>query len=202
MKRGAALSRCDDEGKLNTSFRIRSFSWNPAAPDWHSGHGPLWYRSGPGHVAARRKRVEIEVDQVVTCERTFVMRYLLLTSAALGLGAATAALASEPTRTVYLDSVVLDQIKKSNPDRYARIRTVMTKASEMCKPNAARTWALADGPADCSSLILKTSYPPKRQISFAIDDTTYTALVTVLDAPALVKAEPGKVVPLDTQQLK
>lgn len=131
------------------------------------------------------------------------MRYLLLTSAALVLGAATAALAGEPTRTVYLDSVVLDQIKNSNPDRYARIRTVMANASEVCKPNAARTWELANAPAaDCSSLAWKTSYPPKRQLVFAIEDTRYIALVTVLDAPALVKAEPGKVVPLETQQSK
>ena len=127
------------------------------------------------------------------------MRYLLLTSALLLAGTATAALAEEPKRFVYLDSVLLQQIEKSDPDRYAKIRSVMAKASELCKPNAAREWRVKDAQADCSDMFLKTSYPPKRQIYFSIDDTTYTTLVTVLDAPALVKAEPGKVIPLEQQ---
>ena len=131
------------------------------------------------------------------------MRYLLLSSAVLLIGTATLALADEATRTVYLDSVVLEQIKTSNPQRYARIRDVMASASEMCKPNAARSWQLTSvQPADCSKLLLKTSYPPKRQISFVLDNTIYIAHVVVRDAPALVKAEPGKIVPLETQQSK
>ena len=161
--------------------------------------------AAPAASTARRKSPEIEVDQVDTCERTITMRYLLLSSAVLLVGAAGATLADAP-KTVYLDSVVLEEIKSSNPQRYAQIRGVMASASEMCKPNAARTWALANSfssgktsSADCSSLVLKTSYPPKRQISFAIDDTTYIAHVVVRDAPALANAEPGKVVPLETQ---
>jgi hypothetical protein len=157
----------------------------------------------PAASTAWRESPEIEVDQVVTCERTITMRYLLLTSAVLLVGTATAALADAPKRTVYLDSVVLEEIKNSNPERYARIRDVMASASEMCKPNAARTWELASSqPADCSTLFLKTSYPPKRQISFSIDDTRYVTHVIVRDAPALVKADPGKIVPLETQQSK
>lgn len=126
------------------------------------------------------------------------MRYLLLSSALLLAGIVTAAsAATTPLRIVYLDSVVLEDLKKSNPDRYAQVQRVMASASEMCKPNAARTWALVKArPAGCSSMVLKTSYPPKRQISFAVDDTLYIANVIVRDAPALVKAEPGKVLPL------
>lgn len=141
------------------------------------------------------------------------MRCLLLSSIVLLGGAVTVAAAETPAapnvrvgttgpatikRTVYLDSVVLEEIRKSNPDRYARIRGVMASASEMCKPNAARTWAAADvQPADCSSMFLKTSYPPKRQIGFQIDDTWYVANVIVRDAPALLKAEPGLVIPAE-----
>jgi hypothetical protein len=126
------------------------------------------------------------------------MRYLLLSSALLLAGIVTVASAETPIkRTVYLDSVVLEDLKTSNPDRYAQVQRVMASASEMCKPNAARTWALANAPsADCSTLVLKTSYPPKRQITFVVDDTVYIANVIVRDAPALVKAEPGKVIPL------
>jgi hypothetical protein len=143
------------------------------------------------------------------------MRYLLLSSALLLAGIVTMAAAETPVaakvvigaspsstikRTVYLDSVVLEELKKSNPERYVQVRRVMTSASEMCKPNAARTWALANAPApDCSTLVLKTSYPPKRQIGFAVGDTWYIANVIVRDAPALVQAEPGKVVPLDAR---
>jgi hypothetical protein len=141
------------------------------------------------------------------------MRYLLLSSAWLLAGAVTVAPAQTPEpsnvvigterpvtikRTVYLDSVVLEEIRKSNPERYARIRGVMASASQMCKPNAARTWSLAEAePTDCSSMLLKTSYPPKRQIGFAIGDTRYIAHVIVRDAPALLMAEPGKVIPAD-----
>ena len=125
------------------------------------------------------------------------MRYLLLSSALL-LAVVTAASAAPPVkRTVYLDSVVLEDLKKSNPDRYAQVQRVMASASEMCKPNAARTWALANAQsAGCSTLFLKTSYPPKRQITFAVGDILYVANVIVRDAPALATAEPGKVIPL------
>jgi hypothetical protein len=124
------------------------------------------------------------------------MRSLLLSSALLLAGVMAVASAETPKKTIYLDSVVLETLKNSNPTRYAQVREVMASASEMCKPNAARSWALASPQApDCSSLVLKTSYPPKRQIAFAIDDIRYVALVTILDAPARLTAEPGKVVP-------
>ena len=136
------------------------------------------------------------------------MRYLLLSSALLLAGIVSVAAAETPApaktiqRTIYLDSVVLEDLKKSNPARYAKVQSVMASASEMCKPNAARTWALANSVAnapspDCSTLFLKTSYPPKRQISFVVDDTLYITNVIVRDAPALVKPEPGQLIPLD-----
>lgn len=128
------------------------------------------------------------------------MRYLLLNSALLLAGFLTVAAAETPPvqRTVYLDSVVLEDIKTSNPEHYAQIQRVMASASQMCKPNAARGWALAStrSASDCSTMVLKTSYPPKRQISFQIENTRYIANVIVRDAPALVKAEPGALIPL------
>jgi hypothetical protein len=128
------------------------------------------------------------------------MRYLLLNSALLLAGFLTVAAAETPPvqRTVYLDSVVLEDIKTSNPEHYAQIQRVMASASQMCKPNAARDWALAStkSASDCSTVVLKTSYPPKRQISFQIENTRYIANVIVRDAPALVKAEPGVLIPL------
>jgi len=126
------------------------------------------------------------------------MRYLLLSSALLLAGFVTVASAESPKRTVYLDHVVLEDLKKSNPERYAKVHSVMAAASELCKPNAGRLWAAANAPASCSSLFLKTSYPPKREIGFQIDDTWYVANVIVRDGPVLQKAEPGQVIPAGT----
>jgi len=58
---------------------------------------------------------------------------------------------------------VLEDLKKSNPSRYAQVRSVMAAASDMCAPNAGRQWTIANvESANCSSMLLKTSYPPKR----------------------------------------
>ncbi len=129
---------------------------------------PLWYRSGPGRVDGPVQTARNRSGSSGYVERTLAMRYLLLSSAVLLIGTATLALGRRAERGPFIsDSVVLEQIKTSNPQRYARIRDVMASASEMCKPNAARSWQLTSvQPADCSKLFLKTSYPPKRQISF------------------------------------
>ena len=133
------------------------------------------------------------------------MRYLLLSFAAVLLtgiaGAAAATDAPRPTgikRTVYLDHLALQEMKKSNPDRYAQVRKVMASASELCAPNAARQWSVANvSAASCSGAFLKMSFPPKREIGFQIDDTWYVALVTLYDKPALRAAEPGRVIPVE-----
>ena len=148
------------------------------------------------------------------------MRYLLLSSALLLAGIATTASAQTPLmpsglvvgaagvprpatikRTVYLNHVMLEELKKSNPERYARIRGVMAAASEFCGPNAARQWDVANVPsASCSGMLLKTSFPPKREVGFQIDETWYVALVTVRDKPARLIAAPDRVIPLNQAQ--
>jgi hypothetical protein len=145
------------------------------------------------------------------------MRYLLLSSALLLAGIVTVASAQMPPvpsgvvmgaagaprpttvkRTVYLNHVVLEELKKSNLERYARVRAVMGAASELCGANAGRQWAVANGQStSCSGMTLKMSFPAKREIGFLVDDTWYIALVTVRDKPALRAAEPGKLIPLD-----
>jgi hypothetical protein len=124
------------------------------------------------------------------------MRSLLLSFAILLTGAVTVASAEPPKRTVYLDHVVLEELKKSKPADYAQATKIMAAASELCAPNAARTWqAMQVEGGSCDGMVLKMSYPPKRQIGFQIGDTRYIANVIVKDAPALLKAEPGKVIP-------
>ena len=139
------------------------------------------------------------------------MRYLLLSSA-LVLASVTVASAETPLQpsavvigapvtikhTVYLDHVILEEMKKSDPERYARVREVMATASEACGNNAGRLWSIVNvpAPAGCSGMFLKPSFPPKREIGFQIDDTWYIALVTVREMPALRTPKPDKVVPV------
>jgi hypothetical protein len=125
------------------------------------------------------------------------MRYLLLSSV-LMLAAVTVALGETPAikRTVYLDHLVLEELKTSNPGRYAQVRKVMASASELCRPNAARQWQVANvSAASCSSMLLKTSFPPKRTIGFQIEDTWYVANVIVRDLPALRVGPPDQLFP-------
>jgi hypothetical protein len=148
------------------------------------------------------------------------MRCLLLTSVATLAGLAAVASAETPVvpsvaltppgaithvpgaklvpikRTVYLDHVVLEELKKSNPEAYAQARRVMAEGSALCAPGAARLWQAMNIPqGNCQGMTLKTSYPPKREISFVLDDTMYIALVTVKDAPAPPMAIPDKIFP-------
>src|SRR5262249_34934345 len=103
-----------------------------------------------------------------------------------------------PRRTVYLDHVALEEMKKSNPERYAQVRSVMATASELCGANAGKLWSAANvTSAGCSGVLLKMSFPPKREIGFQIDDTWYIALVTVKDKPALFNPVPGQLIPVD-----
>jgi hypothetical protein len=132
------------------------------------------------------------------------MRYVLLASAVLLTSVAIVASAAElpapagSKRTVYLDRVALEEMQKSDATRYAQVRRVMAAGSEICGPNAARLWSVANiQSANCSSALLKTSYPPKREIGFLIEDTWYVALVTVRDKPALLIGGPDKAVPLE-----
>jgi hypothetical protein len=89
-------------------------------------------------------------------------------------------------RTVYLNSVTLAELKESNPRHYAQAERVMASGSSLCSPGAAQLWKALDVPqGSCSGAFLRTSFPPKREISFQLDETLYVALVTITDAPAI-----------------
>ena len=125
------------------------------------------------------------------------MRYALLASMVMVAGV-PAALAQEAPpadvkigitsnpavkRTVYLDNLVLEDLKKTNPRHYAEAMRVMAASDELCAPGALQMWQVLQlPPGHCHGEFLKTSYPPKRQISFHLDDTLYIALVTIKEA--------------------
>jgi hypothetical protein len=85
----------------------------------------------------------------------------------------------------------LDQLRQTNPAHYAQATRIMAAANHLCRPQLPET-VLAKYHASkisCSVMLLKTSNPPKRQINFQLDNTYYSALVTVTDdPPRLVQA--------------
>lgn len=116
------------------------------------------------------------------------MRYSLLASllvlAGLLAGSATAVAAdSAGQKTVYLNNVVLEALQQSNPRHYAQARQIMAAGAELCRPGAPQVFRIEKLPeTSCSNAVLKTSNPPKREISFVLDDTRYIALVTMKDS--------------------
>ena len=85
---------------------------------------------------------------------------------------------------VHLDGAAsLAQLARANPNHAARAERIIAAAAELCKPGP-ETVNFASFQADdiaCNGAILRTSNPPKREISFRLDDTRYLALVTVTD---------------------
>jgi hypothetical protein len=87
---------------------------------------------------------------------------------------------------VYLDGPAsLAQLRTSNPIHYQRALKIIDAANELCRPKAGELeYAKFDAKnISCARALLKTSNPPKRQLSFRLDDTQYIALVTVTDDP-------------------
>ncbi|MBX5463066.1 MAG: hypothetical protein IRZ28_18505 [Steroidobacteraceae bacterium] len=96
-----------------------------------------------------------------------------------------AAHSKPPHRTVYLGGVAsLERLREDNMNHYLRAQRILAAADELCRPGPEVTTFVRFEASDisCSSLLLKTSYPPKREIGFTLDDLRYIALVTVTDA--------------------
>ena len=97
-----------------------------------------------------------------------------------------------PTNPVYLDGLQsLQELRYSNPRHYEQVLRILAAADEICRPHAAQIefsrFAARD--VGCQASFLLTSNPPKRQLSFTLDDTHYIARVAITsDPPKLVKA--------------
>lgn len=96
-------------------------------------------------------------------------------------------------KVVYLDgAAALARLRATNPDHFARAQRIIAAANELCRPGPERLQLAWSGARDlaCARTLLKTSNPPKREITFRLDDTRYIALVTVTDdPPRLVAAQ-------------
>ena len=112
---------------------------------------------------------------------------------ALTLGmAVVAATAWAGDSVVHLNGPAdLEQLRHSNPGHYRQAVKIIDSANELCKPHAAAVERAKADNVDCSVMLLRTSNPAKRQISFRLDDTNYVALVAMTDdPPRLVAATP------------
>jgi hypothetical protein len=92
---------------------------------------------------------------------------------------------------VYLDDPAsLAGLRAANPGHYARAQKILAAANQLCRPKAGEVeYAKFDAKnISCQRTLIKTSNPPKRQISFRLDDTQYIALVTLTDDPARLVA--------------
>jgi len=104
----------------------------------------------------------------------------------LGLVYSAAVLAGVPGEVIHLnDAAELAQLRATNPDHYVRAERILAAANRLCHPGAERVQPARFGARElaCDRMLLKTSNPPKRYITFTLDQTRYAALVTVTDDP-------------------
>jgi hypothetical protein len=84
----------------------------------------------------------------------------------------------------------LANLRATNPDHYARAQRLIAAANLLCHPGRPQLQStdLNSRDISCGHVFL-TSNPPKREITFKLDSTTYVALVTIT-------ADPPKPVPV------
>jgi hypothetical protein len=72
----------------------------------------------------------------------------------------------------------LANLRATNPDHYTRAMGLMAAANRLCQPGQPKLQN-ADARDISCGLLLLTSNPPKRELSFMLDGTRYVALVTM-----------------------
>ena len=110
----------------------------------------------------------------------------------LALACSSAVSADTAPSTVYLTGPSdLAQLRRTNPSHYAQAERILASANQLCRPGPGQieyaTWQFAPKftvrDLSCTTQILKTSNPPKFDVSFRLDSTLYIATVTVTDDP-------------------
>ena len=104
---------------------------------------------------------------------------------ALGLGLAIACMSGAWAQdAVHLNSPAdLEQLRATNFRHYQQALKIMGDANRLCRPHAGAVENTDAKDVSCSQILLRTSNPPKRDLSFRLDNTTYIALVTLTDDP-------------------
>lgn len=78
----------------------------------------------------------------------------------------------------------LANLRATNFAHYARAQHIIAAANRLCAPTPPRLEeaALNARRVACGHALL-TSNPPKRELAFTLDHTSYVALVTITDTP-------------------
>jgi hypothetical protein len=117
------------------------------------------------------------------------MRPTLLILALAGGCAAVLAddaqLTTPARQTVYLEGPSdLARLREVNPAHYARAQRVLAAANQLCRPGPGQLRDVVGAKElKCADSLLRTSNPPKWEITFRLDDTRYVALVVITDDP-------------------
>jgi hypothetical protein len=117
------------------------------------------------------------------------MRPTLLILALAGSCAAVfaddAQLTTPSRQTVYLGGPSdLARLREVNPAHYARAQRVLAAANQLCRPGPGQLQEVVGAQdSKCADSLLRTSNPPKWEITFRLDDTRYVALVVLTDDP-------------------
>jgi hypothetical protein len=83
----------------------------------------------------------------------------------------------------------LTNLRTTNPDHYARAARLIAAANQLCQPGKPKLQNTDGRDISCGVLLL-TSNPPKRELSFVLDRTRYVALVTITaDRPKFLPAK-------------
>jgi hypothetical protein len=90
------------------------------------------------------------------------------------------------------DADALETLQHTNPRHYAIARRILAAANEICNAGKADPIPVLFNAQNiaCLRSLWMTSNPPKRQLSFRIDQTVYSALVTLTDMNARLEQIP------------
>jgi hypothetical protein len=75
----------------------------------------------------------------------------------------------------------LEHLRATNIFHFLRAQKILAAANEVCQPGAGQVFPAgfaAENPK-CQSAMWMTSFPPKKMLTFQLDDVGYFALVTV-----------------------
>jgi hypothetical protein len=118
---------------------------------------------------------------------------ILLGSLLIGLvlSGATFGADGRPRHTVDLDAPgALEALRRSNPGHFEATRRILEGVLQRSDAEVRRWLQVSFGARDVSyAPVVLTSHPPKRRLSFALDDTRYETVLTLTNVR-------GEIVPL------
>ena len=111
---------------------------------------------------------------------------LSLAAAALLMLGDVGGAGADPATVDLRDPAALERLRQEHPAHFAAIRQILAGLAEQPQ-RVEGAWLQATFDArdiEVTRLLLRTSYPPRQQLSFRLDDTRYTLHVVRSDLAA------------------